>query len=432
MYTKNNLIKRTLKISLNEGILASVTNGFTQNFFTPFLLVLGGSTFQVGLLNAFPYLFSSIIQLKIPDLTAKLKSRKKVFTFFAFMQSLSLIPIIYLAIKNSRLPMFYIVLVTIYISAGALTVAPWSSVMSDLVNKDKWGAFFGWRNKIFGFVMFFTSFSASFILYLSKKTNVFYGFAIIFTIACFTRLISSWLLGMMYEPPIDHSRTHHFSLQAFISKYKESNFTKFVFLCALFKFAVGLSAPFFAVLMLRDYKFSYNIYIFLIVTEMLTGFLMIGRWGKIADSTGNMRIIKICARIVAMVPILWLFSTNLIYLFFAQIVSGAGWSGLNIATSNFIYDSVTKEKRTRCISFYNFFDNSALCAGTLIGGILAPKCPALFGYSLLSIFLISGILRMAIGIIIPTKIKEVRHVEPINNAKLFIRILSIKPYKFLK
>ncbi|MBU0877996.1 MAG: hypothetical protein KKD55_00105 [Candidatus Omnitrophica bacterium] len=41
---------------------------FTQEYFTPFLLLLGGTVRHVGLLNALPNLMASLAQLKSADI----------------------------------------------------------------------------------------------------------------------------------------------------------------------------------------------------------------------------------------------------------------------------------------------------------------------------------------------------------------------------
>jgi MFS family permease len=231
----------------------------------------------------------------------------------------------------------------------------------------------------------------------------------------------------MYEPEFKVSKEYYFSFFDFIKRLKESNFAKFVIFVACLNFSVNLASPFFAVLMLRDLKFNYITYTIIILSATIVSLLTIDRWGIHADRIGNIKIIRLTSLSIGFIPILWIICRNPFYLIFAQIFSGFFWSGFNLCASNFILDAVSKEKRTRCISYFNVINGTALCLGALMGGYLATHLPSLFGYRILSLFLISGILRLVTVLFFSAKIKEVRKVEEIKSRDLFYSMIGIKP-----
>lgn len=49
--------KRTQRLALWEGSIASITSGVQNSFITPFAVLLKATTFQFGLLNAIPTLW---------------------------------------------------------------------------------------------------------------------------------------------------------------------------------------------------------------------------------------------------------------------------------------------------------------------------------------------------------------------------------------
>ena len=65
-------------------------------------------------------------------------------------------------------------------------------------------------------------------------------------------------------------------------------------------------------------------------------------------------------------------------------------------------------------------NGTAIFFGSLTGGILATRLPPLFGYSLLSLFALSGILRAIVGAVLLRKVSEVRHVPRVALAKLML------------
>jgi len=179
--------------------------------------------------------------------------------------------------------------------------------------------------------------------------------------------------------------------------------------------------------MLKDLHFSYMLYTVITITATLMVYIMISRWGRHADRIGNLKIIKFTSPLIGVIPLLWIFNRNPAFLFFAQVFSGFLWAGFNLCTTNFIYDAVIPEKRTRCISYFNVLNGLALCAGALLGGFLLQRLPALFGYKILTLFLISSVLRIMVGIFMPLKLEEVRPVEKVNSNELFFSMIGIKP-----
>jgi MFS family permease len=423
----DNKKKESLRFSFLDGIFASGMTGFTQEYFTPFLLLLGGIAKHVGMLNALPNFFASLIQLKSADFTESLNSRKKIINIFVLFHALMLLPMVIMALLCRGKPAVFITYVILFTSLGALAYPAWGSLMADLVAKDKRGTYFGWRNRILGFIIVAAAFIAGFILQMMKRLNIFYGFVIIFSLAFIFRMISWYFLTRMYEPPLGQTKKNHFTLFHFLARIRESNFAKFVLFASMMSFSVNLAAPFFAVLMLNDLHFSYMLYTIITITATLTVYLMIDRWGRHADRVGNLKIVKFTSPLIGLIPVLWIFSRHPAFLIFAQLFSGFLWAGFNLCTTNFIYDAVSPEKRTRCISYFSVLNGLALSVGALLGGFLLQRLPHLLGYRILTLFLISSILRIMVGIFVPLKLEEVRPVEKVNSNELFFSMIGIKP-----
>lgn len=418
---------KSLRFSFLDGIFASTTVGFTQEYFTPFLLLLGATSRHIAMLNALPNLFASLIQFKIPDFVESVKSRRKVINSFVFLQAVMLVPMAVVAYHGGVCPVIFIVMVIAFTFFGAIAAPAWGSLMSDLVSEAQRGEYFGWRNKVLGFVMIITAFMTGFILHNMKKVNIFYGFALIFGLAFIARLISWCFLKKMHEPPIEYGKENSFTLLDFLSRIKESNFAQFVLFVSMMNFSVNLASPFFAVFMLRDLNFSYMLYTVITLIATTTIYLLIGRWGRHADKIGNIKIIRFVSPIIGIIPLLWVLNHQPVFLIFAQMVSGFAWAGFNLCASNFIYDAVSPAKRTRCIAYFNVLNGLALSIGALLGGLLLTVLPSIFGYKILMLFVISSFLRILVAIFMPLRLKEVRSVRLITNNQLFFSMIGIKP-----
>lgn len=425
---KQNKIRNSLRYSFIDGIFASCMGGLITDYVTPYALFLKATTGSIGALSALPNLVSSLFQFKSPDVADRLKSRKKIINVFVFLHAMMLLPVILIPYLFKIQPVLcLIIFITLFNSLGAFVGPAWSSLMSDYVPYKMRGRYFGWRNKIFGMIVIVASFAAGFILHWFKvKNNILLGFTFVFSLAFICRLISWYFLTRMYEPPYKVKKEAYFTFFDFIKRVRESNFARFVLFVSSLNFCVNLASPFFSVFMIRDLRFDYITYTVVTITVAVTTFFTIGRWGRLADKTGNLKVLKFTSLFIASLPLWWIVNRNPLYLIFAQIISGFAWSGFNLCATNFIYDAVSPEKRTRCIAYFNVCSGLALCLGALLGGYLANALPPLFGYNLLTLFLVSSTLRFCAAVFFWGRLREVRPAEKITSKDLFYSIIGVK------
>jgi len=300
---------------------------------------------------------------------------------------------------------------------GALGNPAWGSMMADLVPGNKRGRYFGLRGRICDFVMLVVSFTAGSILQWTTG-NPFLGFSVIFGGAAFCRLVSWYFISKMHEPLLSKIQTTSPSLLITMRKMRSSNLGKFIAFVSLVNFATFLAGPFFAVYMLRELQFNYLTYVAINATSSITTIIFLTIWGRRADRAGNIKVIKITSCLIPLCPLLWLVSREVYYLMPIQIVAGFAWSGFNLASTNFLYDASPQENRTQYIAIFNATNGVAMCLGALVGGYLAPRLPNFNGSNLLTLFLISGLLRGLIVISPLRRISEVRRVQKVGTLEL--------------
>lgn len=424
---KKGKIRQSLRNSFLDGAFCSAMLGFTEQYITPFAVALKATSAQIGMLTAFPSLVGSLIQLKSADVTEHLKSRMRIITVFIFFHALMYLPILLIPfVFKENKALWLILFVTMAASFNAFPGPAWTSLMADHIPPKRRGKYFGWRNRLLGIITVTCAFMAGFILNIFGKERL-TGFVFIIGLAFVSRLISWYFLRKMYEPPMKVSKEHYFTFWDFVKRVRESNFAKFVLYVASISFAVNMSGPFFAVFMLRDLNFSYATYTVVVTSSTIATLLSIGIWGRHADLVGNMKVIRLTSSLIPVIPVLWLFSQNIPYLIMIQVFAGFVWAGYNLSVFNFVYDAVMPEKRTRCVAYLNVINGTAICCGALLGGFLAKNLPYVMGYRLLTLFLLSGLLRALFAASILPKIKEVRRVEKISSLDLFFSVTRLRP-----
>jgi len=417
----------SLRASILDGIFASIMMGFTVNYTTPFAVLIGANNFFIGLLNSIPQLFGSFVQLKSADIVKKIKSRVKSISWSVFLQASTylVISLFFLISKKSQVEIF-ILLITINTVFGCVATPAWASLMSDTVEKNKYGEYFSWRGKVLGFVSLASSFVAGFFLFVFP--NKFLGFIILFFLAGICRFISGIYLSKMDDIPVETLPNRDFSYFQFIRRFSESNFVKFTLFVSLMNFATFLAAPFFAVYMLDTLKFKYSTYTIITSAGAIAGLISLPFWGKFADRYGNVKIIKASAKLIPLMPIFWLFTKNPFILTVVNAFAGYIWTGFNLCIVNFIFDATSSDVRTRCVGYFNFTNGFFIFLGSLIGGWLAMHLPEfIFNSSLLTLFLVSGLARVLVNIFLLNSFNEVREAEKIEDRELLYIITGLIP-----
>ena len=430
----------SLQASIKDGISYAVMMGSGETYFGPFGIFLHASTLQVGLLASLPQLFGAVLQWAGAINMDRIKSRRRFVMIGAFIQALTLIPmaLIPLFFGQGTLPVLILLaLIIVYNSANAAGLPVWSSLIGDLVPTDIRGRFFGHRNRLTTMSAFISLLVAGVTLHLFAQAGLpQWGFLVTLVIAFLARLNSVRWLSKYDDPGFTIVSDQIFTFRQFLKRSPSSNFAKFVFFIGAINFSVAFSAPYFALFMLRDLKFSYVEFTAVTGVVTITQFLAFRHWGTLSDSFGNKKILNVCGWGVAVVPMLWLVSHQLWYLLLIQILAGLVWSGFSLASANFLFDAVSKPKRARCVAYQGLVNGLFIFLGALTGGFAAGHLPRSISigpwtwtplFMLPVLFLLSGIMRATAAGIFLHRFKEVRPVEPIRHRDLIYRVSQIRP-----
>jgi MFS family permease len=414
-------VKKSLKLSVLDGSAYAAMLGLTFNYITPFALALKATTAQVGLLTSIPNLIMAVSQLAAPDLAERAGSRKGLILPVVFLHALMFIPILLIPfVLPSGQVWWCIGFVTLNTVLGALANPAWGSMMADLVPPSLRGRYFSFRGRVTGIITFVFSLIGGGILQVFTG-SILTGFAILFGAAAVFRLVSLYFLAGMYEPLDPSQKKNGPGLFELIGKMRSSNLGKFTIFVALISFTTNLANPFFAVFMLKDLNFSYTTYMVVISFSAISNLLFQTFWGSRADRTGNMLAVKISSSFLPLVPLLWIFNHNVLFLIFIQIISGFALSGFNLATVNFVYDAAEPGTRTKQIAVFNAINGIAICLGALSGGFLVAYLPAILGTDFHTLFLVSGVACALVVVLFLRQIHEVRSVPWVSPFQFFIR-----------
>ncbi len=425
------LKKEARHYSIKDGIFATIKGSIADNYISPFAIFLNASDSLIAMFSSIPGLIGPISQWKSSGLIQKYP-RKKIVLTSVLVEILTWIPFIlicllyYQGILTSFLPVLLLIFFTLYVISANAGVPAWFSWVGDIVDEEYRGRWFAKRSFIFGIVILITAVSSALILDFSKKIGfTVFGFLILFAIAIVSRIISRSCLNLQYEPQIKIEKKYYFSFFQFIKKAPFNNFGRFAIYRALLNGATAIASPFFAIYMLKNLHFSYLTFIIVTIAATFFSILIIKSWGRFSDKYGNYEIFKITILLIALTPILWTFSPEPLYLILvAQLVSGIGWAGFNLSASNYVFDCVTPQKRGLAFSYYEMLNGVGIFIGAGIGALLIENIKTPIN-PIFAIFIISGILRLIVGVIMLPRIREVKNKEKFNE-RIFIKSFLFK------
>jgi MFS family permease len=428
------LKQKSRNMSIKEGSFSTVRQSLCDSYITPFAVAINSSNVIIGLLTSISGLLGPISQWFSSRLI-ETHSRKKIVVASLLYESLMWIPMIltaflfYKGIISSVLPLFLLVLFSLYVMIANIAGPAWFSWVGDLVDDSYRGKWFSKRNFITGVVGIVSTLLAAFFLdYFKREGRIMFGFIILFFLGMSARLIAREYFKRSYEPKLVLEKNYYFSLWEFIKKAPFNNFGRYTLFRAVMNFSVSIAGPFFAVYMLRDLHFSYVTFITVTLAQSFFGLLVMKKWGKFADKYGNFAVMKITLVFISIYPLLWLVpSPPLLYLILGtELVGGIAWAGFNLAGSNFIFDCVTPQRRGIVVSYFNVLSGIGVFLGAGLGAILVGTLDITFMNILLFVFIVSGVARLVGGLLMIPYIKEVRKTKKFNSTDALRNLLPLR------
>jgi len=185
----------------------------------------------------------------------------------------------------------------------------------------------------------------------------------------------------------------------------------------LMQSAVGISAPFFSVYMLKTLEFSYLEYMINISMAILVQFLTLSYWGRISDVMGNRLVLLTTGSIIPFLPAMWTLSGNFWYLLCLQIVSGFAWAGFSLSSGNIMYELIPREKRATYQALQSVVMTLGVFLGSMLGVVVTHWLPTQFTLagnefhlvaSLFWAFVLSSVMRIVVALLFLPRIQELR------------------------
>jgi MFS family permease len=410
-------IRTSLKASTWDGIFAAIFSCVTTDILLiNFLLALGATSVEIGLLAAIP-MFANFLQPIGAYFADRSSSRHKyslqIFAPARLLWTLLIVGVIGYGchfFTAPRLIYWTLSIVLITHVCGAMGSASWVSWMAVLVPQRLRGRYFGLRNgaaklinllcvPLFGMAI------------THWQGGIIEGYGLALTLAVVAGIISLSFQGLMLD--VDPQATNKSGVSSLeitapsisVSLLKETNFLKFLGYCGLWTFAVNLSLPFFNVYLLKDLGLTIDLVT--VYTSLAAGanVLLLPLWGKLIDRIGNRSVLILIGTFVAILPLFWLgiAITPLslwLWLPLLYLLSGSAWSAIELCLTNL------QVAVAPCKQSSSYFAIVAAVSG--LGGALGTTAGGFFSqyvFGTRGLFVLSAMLS-AIAVLLLILVKE--------------------------
>jgi len=411
--------EETRRVSIKESAFSHITANSGDSYISAFIVALTSNPLPISFLSSFPAILSPIAQIYGSKLIES-KSRKEIVTKFVFLQALMWLPIalmgflFYKGILLTYLPYLVVLFYSILAFLGGITGPAWFSWAGDIVDEKQRGAYFSRRNKIGGTVGLIVFIIGAFLLDLFKTIGIVsIGFSILFAVACTSRLVAYMFFKKEYEPKFKLEKDYYFTFWQFVNRH--GNFFKFTVFHSLLSFAMALAGPFFTAYMLLDLGFGYLTYTTVVLSSTLYYILFLPFVGRFSDNYGDKQLLYISSILFALYPLLWFFiESPIVLIFLPQLIAGFATAAFSIAVTNFVYSTVTPQRRAICVAYMNVLIGIGVFIGAILGGIIVKTWHPSNINPILFVFLVSAGLRFIVPIILIPKIEESKKAKKIS------------------
>jgi MFS family permease len=367
-------VRKSVEYSIKDGLCWGAMMGFVEPYIVPFALNIGASNFFIGVIRSIPVLISSFAQILSEYFVVHYKSCKKVVYYSVLIQAISIfLASLCILSDNSSIKYIFLAFIIIYSYSGATASAPWFTLMGEYLPPQSRGIFFGLRTQLIGLVYFLMSFLSAYTLKIYSGEKIMFLF--IFISASLFRFGSLYYVGRMYESKaLFHiPKKISYNLVSFFSFNIDEKIKKIYKAVFLLLFSTYIAAPYFSVYILKELKFDYVRYMFLVSFGQVLTWISAKYWGKFVDKNGSIETLRYAFLLIPFISLFWMLTKNFYLLLLIETFSGIIWGAFGIVYNMLVYEYIRPLERTKYNSYLLYVMSLSQFFGTLIGAIIYDR-----------------------------------------------------------
>lgn len=392
--------------AIYEGIPAVIMYQLLGGpFLTGYLLYIGATSFQIGIVLAIPSL-ANMLQIVGALLIQRYSDRRLAFSLLCGFHRIlwTLTGIIPFVVPQQYGVHVYIAICMFAFASQAIGSVFWTSLLADMVPAQVRGRYLGIRNTIL-----WAGGCAAILIFgqILDRVPESQGFQILYAVAAVCAVLDI-ILFFRYPNP-SFQKSEQTGMTAMLSvPFRNSPFLKAMLFISLWLFLQGISIPFFNYVMLDVMKLGYHWISMITIVQyaaMIAGYYV---WGNLNAKYSSKTLLFWTLPIIASASVLWAampVAADIPLLVVIHMLIGFGVGGFNQMMFNYVIGDTPKSERPMYIAVFYAITGLAGFMGPLLGGLIykaaaeAPLWVQLYGISLAV-----GIVLLAAGAGIGSKV----------------------------
>lgn len=390
-----------------NGLFTGFTDTVLLHYLSLFALAYGASNSEIGLLAAAAGLGAAMSFLPGAWLSGRWCQRKPFILLtrgilgHLLLLAFAVLP---LAVDAPLVVRLIIVAAVVRSFAANLPEGAWTSLASDLVPAEFRGRYFAARNFILGVGGLV---GVGLVAGLLAGLGADRGWPAVWLVVLALGAAATWFYTRIPERDLPSARTDRAPAEKFDrAMLRDTNFLTYGGTVLLWTLSLYTAAPFFNVHLVKNLGASPVWVGGLLAVTAAFGLLGQLVFGRIVDARGPWKVTAVSGATVSFLPLAWFFVGAPYQVIFINAVAGVAWAAYLLSGFNFLLAISPRGQQRYYAAVYQTIVYLSIFAGPLIGGVVAEA------YGIKSLFIISGLGRMAAIALFVAFVRETRFEVP--------------------
>jgi MFS family permease len=380
-----------------DGMFASASDNIVITYLTIYLLALGASQSQIGIMSSLSSLASALVLMPGAMLAERSGGNRRRIVLTGSGWNRFALLLIALAPLIFQAPgvIFVVMALSITRDAAANIIYPgWMAMTGDVVPLEGRGRFFSSRNFIMGLSGIVVTLLAGFLI---SSMHPPIGYQISLAAACLLGGLSLFSFSHIADRPraMPYPQVQEkFALGPLLRDIAGNrDFAVFAATTALWNFSLNIAGPFFTVYLVKGLQANATMVAVTTVASSVSAILVQRKAGELNDRWGARRLTTICGLLIPIVPLMWVFATAAWNVIIINLFSGALWAGYNLGAFNYLLSTTPVERRARFSAVFQITVTLSLALGAALGSLMI----SVWGFK--SVFIWSAVGRMVAALL---------------------------------